>query len=407
VLLSAAWASNASATTVYVSGAAQFDRAVAALAVTGGRIVLLPHRYRHPLVVGPRSSGLLTILGERGARVQDLDLDSTRFVEVTHLTIAPLTQDATLLVYRSRDVVLDHLAFTAQGTSRKVDLDLEQSARVTVRESSFSHCGDGSLEWSLCLLPGYSSHVTIENNRFHDCLGCDFIHGRAGPEMLIRENRFARALACHFGTVKCRHQDLIELFAADGLVISRNRFGVSQDSGAQLYLTDAVDHVRISNNLFVRTDPRIPNVHSPVGVVVGVAISTRLPHDVEIINNTILSGIRTRKHRAVSILLSPRYRLLRRRNRPLVANNVLARLYVRHLVCLGARDSIRNDVEVGNTCSSSDSHGDPNLDAEYRPTSASTLLIARANAALAPPYDLIGRPRGRKPDIGCYEYVPR
>ena len=401
------WVSSASAATAYVRDEAQFEQAVWALRGSGGRVVLLPHNYRGALVVGPRSSAELTIVGTRGARVQTLSLEGTRSVAVEHLTVMPLGADSQLIVDRSRRIVLSGMTFTAAGTTHTVDLRLDRSSGVTVRRSSFSHCGDRSPAWALCLLPGLANHVTIDHNRFHDCRGCDFIHGYAGVDTVIRDNRFARALACRTGAVKCLHQDLIELFAANGLVVARNLFGVTQRGGAQLYLTNAVDHVRISNNFFRRSDPRAPGVHSPVGILVGVATSPHLPHDVEIVNNTVLSGWRTRKHAAVSVLVSPRYLALRRRNRPLVANNVLARVMSGVLLCAGVRRSIRNVVERGRTCSASDALGAPHLDPLGRPTSLSLLLIDRADPALAPPYDLIGRPRGALPDIGCFEYVAR
>ena len=82
---------------------------------------------------------------------------------------------------------------------------------------------------------------------------------------MIRENRFDRALACHTGWVKCAHQDLIELFNADGMLVTRNVFGVSQGGGAQLNLATADDNVRIVNNLFLRDDPRAPGIVARVG----------------------------------------------------------------------------------------------------------------------------------------------
>ena len=398
--------SNALAATAYVRDEAQFERAVAALRSTGGRVVLLPHLYRGELVVGPRDGGELTIVGVRGARVQTLSLDHTRSVAVEHLTVAPLGADAHLVVAASQRILLSGMTFTAVGTDRLVDVQLDHSNGVTVRDSSFSHCGDHAPDWALCLRPGWANHVTIEHNRFHDCRGCDFIHGRAGVDTTIRDNRFARALACRSGAVKCFHQDMVELFAADGLVISRNRFGVTQHGAAQVYLTDAVDRVRIANNLFRRSDPRAPGAHSPVGVLIGSALSPHLPHRVEIVNNTILSGSATRRHAAMSVMVSPRYVHLRWTNRPLVANNVLARVLQPHLLCAGVARSTANVVARGWGCSPSDTVGDPNLDVDGRPTRTSLLVIDRANPAFAPPYDLTGRPRGGKPEIGCYEYVP-
>jgi Right handed beta helix region len=398
---------TALAATAYVGSEAQFQRAVSAFSGSGGRVVLLPHAYRTPLVVGPRSAHRLTIVGMRGARVQNLLLAETRSVTVEHLTVSPLGADSRLVVSRSAHVVLSGLTVTAAGTRRIVELQLDHSNGVTVRDSSFTHCGDRSPQWSFCLLPQLATHVLIENNRFHDCRGCDFIHGYTGLDTTIRDNRFARALACLNGTVKCLHQDLIELFSGNGLVITRNRFGISQRGAAQLYLTNAVNDVRIANNFFRRSDPRAPGVHPPVGIMLGAAVSPHLPHHVEIINNTILSGWKTPGHAAMSIVVSPRYTGLKPSNRPLVANNVLARARDGYLLCTGLRHSIRNVITEGGPCSASDAVGSPNLGVGGVPTRASQLLMDRADPALAPPYDLTGRPRGPHPDIGCYEYVAR
>jgi hypothetical protein len=107
----------------------------------------------------------------------------------------------------------------------------------------------------------------------------------------------------------------------------------------------------------------------------------------------------------MSIVVNPRYSGLKAPNRPLVANNVLARARDGYLLCTGLRHSIRNVIAQGGACSASDVVGSPNLGVAGVPTSASQLLIDRADPALAPPYDLTGRPRGSRPDIGCYEYV--
>jgi hypothetical protein len=111
------WAASASAATIAVRDEAQFQAAVSAFRDTGGRILLLPHGYRAPLVVGPRSSALLRIVGTRGARVQDLSLVDARSVGIAHVTFTPLGGDSRLIVARSRQVILDALTFTAAGTA--------------------------------------------------------------------------------------------------------------------------------------------------------------------------------------------------------------------------------------------------------------------------------------------------
>jgi hypothetical protein len=65
---------------------------------------------------------------------------------------------------------------------------------------------------------------------------------------------------------------------------------------------------------------------------------------------------------------------------------------------------VRNVIAEGEACAPSDVVGDPMLDAQGRPTPASTLLIDRANVRLAPPFDFLGRSRGSAPDIGAFEY---
>jgi hypothetical protein len=85
-------------------------------------------------------------------------------------------------------------------------------------------------------------------------------------------------------------------------------------------------------------------------------------------------------------------------------NNVIALLRSTWPVCEAARASISNVVVDGTPCSSSDQAGDPFLDAVGRPTAESTLLLDRANRRYAPRTDITGRARGKRPDIGAYEF---
>ncbi|HEU0192936.1 MAG TPA: right-handed parallel beta-helix repeat-containing protein, partial [Gaiellales bacterium] len=245
--------SAAMAGTRYVRNAAGFNRAAALDASSGGRIVLLPGRYRSPLLVGRRSTPQLTIVGERGAVVQSMALGGTRNVTVSHVAFRSLGGRGGLDVSASRAITLSRLSFSALGTRGRSNLILQGSHNVHVLDSNFSHCGDRLPRPVFCLALRVPSHTTITGNTFHDCIGCDFIHGNLGRTTVIHENRFARALACPLATLKCQHDDLIELFSAKGLTVTDNRFGVSQHGGAQLYLSGPVDHVRVANNLFRRT----------------------------------------------------------------------------------------------------------------------------------------------------------
>ena len=387
-----------------VGSAHAFEQAVADFRLTGGRIVLLPGDYVRPLVVGPRSNSALDIVGSVGARVQTLEILGSQSVTVRHLVVRPLGGKAGVLVERSRNIVFRGDTFTAKHTRHKVGLRLDFSRDILVRNSDFSHCGDRTPKWSTCLLPRWAARVRIVHNWFHDCRGCDFIGGRAGPHVVIRENRFDRALACHTGWVKCAHQDLIELFRADGLLIARNVFGVSQAGGAQVNLATADDDVRIVNNVFLRDDPLAPGIVARVGILAGTRATARIPLRLEIVNNTILSGAPKGHHAASSIVLSPHYSHVLRRNRPLIANNVIGSLMEAGLVCGRDRNSIQDVVVNGTGCSQTDAVGDPMLDPDGRPTLASTMVIDLADRALAPPVDLDGMARVGPPDIGAYEF---
>lgn len=158
------------------------------------------------------------------------------------------------------------------------------------------------------------------------------------------------------------------------------------------------------NNVFVGTDPRVPGYRSRNGLVVGSKGAKRLPHDVEVVNNTILTGARRRDGYLGSVRINSRYRALPGRLRPLFANNVLGVLEKRWPVCKASRLSVANVVLRGEACSPADVVGPADLDARGRPTAESTLLIDQANRRYAPARDITGRPRGPAPDIGAYEF---
>ena len=392
-----------------VGSAAGFEAAVAALRTTGGTITLGPGRYATKMHIGPRSSQRLTITGPRSGRavVRAIVLDHTQAVTIHKLHVRAMARDGGIHTIYSQHIRLHHLTFTAIGTTRKVGINLDHSNHVTVDHSVFAHCGDNTPRWSMCILPRYASNVNIEDNRFHDCLGCDFIHGRAGPNLMIKSNTFNRALACHHTWEKCGHQDMIELFLANGMVVRDNIFGVNQFGGAQLYMALAVDHVRVLDNLFLASDPRAPGVVPRTGILVGTKAALRVPHAVDIINNTILSGSPRPDHDSLSIVVSHRYLGLKRAWQPLIANNILGKQLSPNLVCNRLRRSTHNVVEQGVACGRSDVVGDPLLNARERPTAASELVIDQANPLYAPRFDLLGKRRRGPPDIGAYEYRGR
>jgi hypothetical protein len=391
--------------TIRVTSEAQFAQAVAALRDSGGTIVLLPHDYRGALVVSDRSANQLRIVGGPGARVGRVLLDHTQHVSLGRLRLTPLGEDARIVVSGSDHVDLHDLVVTAQGTPFSASIELPDARHVSIRRSTFTHCGDRSPDWSNCLLLYEGANdVLVEDSWFHDCLGCDFVHGRVGTGLTLRRNRFERTLPCRIGRIRCGHQDLIELFAGQQLLVEDNHFGVYRIGGAQLYLTNAIDHVRIVNNVFVGTDPLVPGYRAKVGIIVGSRGSSRLPHDVLIANNTILTGAARADGYAGSIRMSSRYGGLPRRERPILANNVIGLLRGTWPVCNVAQVSVSNVVLRGRRCSRSDRVGPAYLDARGRPTSASALLIGRASRRYAPARDIIGRSRAPSPDIGAFQH---
>ena len=406
LLATAVAAETAQAKTVRVGNAAELAAAARKLGPRGGTIVLRPRLYRR-IVVGPRGGRRLRIVGMRGTRVGPVVLDRVRNVSLGRVTVAPIGGDALVDVRGSRGVVLHDLVVTARGTRFSAFVRIPDSRDVTIRGSDFSHCGDHSPEFTNCVLMWRWSHdVTIEDNRFHDCRGCDFVHGRFGSYLTIRRNRFERTLPCRMGRHRCGHQDLVQLFAGRHLLVERNHFGVYRGGGAQLYLTNNLDYATVVNNVFAATDARVPGYRVRMGIIIGSSASKRLPHYARIVNNTILSGTRRRDGYAGSIRMSSRYGTVLRRKRPVVANNVLALLKRRGHVCSAAKRFSHNIVINGTGCSPSDQTGFADLDGGGRPRAASAAIDA-GDRRYAPRFDATGRRRDAVPDVGAFEYRGR
>ena len=399
---------DADMSAIRVRSSTEFETAVAALRETGGTIRLRRNDYGGELVVGSRSTRPLRIVGEHGVRVESLLLEGAQHVSVSRLTIAPIRQDAWLRITGSRHIAVHDLLVTAERTRYRATVQIRRSSHVDIRRSEFRHCGDRSPLFSNCLhlRPG-TRHIRIADNWFHDCRGCDFVHGRFGYDLTLRGNRFERTLPCRMRGRRCAHQDLVTFWSGNRLLVERNRFGVYRHGAAQLYLIGAVDRVSIVNNVFHGTDPRVPGYRARVAIVVGSKGSKRVPRSVRIVNNTILTGARRIDGYAASIRMSGVYWGLRPRWRPLLANNVIGLLEDPHHVCSVARRAVSNVLLRGVACRGSNRLGPAHLDRHGRPTRASTLLIDSASRGVAPRRDIDGRPRGARPDIGAYEYRPR
>ena len=396
---------NADLASVRVHNAAEFAAAVLALRDTGGTIRLRRTDYAGELVVRSRSTRPLSIVGERGVRVESLLLEGTQHVSIRRLTIGPIRQDAWLRISESRHVLVDDVLVTAKRTRYRATMQVQGSNHVVIRRSEFRHCGDRSPLFSNCLhIRQRTRHVQIVDNWFHDCRGCDFIHGRFGYDLTLRGNRFERALPCRMSGDRCRHQDLVSFWSGNSLLVERNTFGVYRYGAAQLYLIRGVDRVSIVNNVFRGTDPKVGGYQARVAIIVGSKGSKRVPRGVRIVNNTILTGTRRIDGYAGSIRMSGVYWRLQRHRRPLLANNVIGLLEDPHHVCSVTRAAISNLVLHGVACRGPNRVGRAHLDLFGRPTSASTLLIDRASRRLSARRDIDGRRRGARPDIGAYEY---
>jgi Right handed beta helix region len=401
--LAGASAAAAKPRAITVRNATGFAHAAAKLRRSGGTIVLRPGAYAS-LILGPRGSSPLRIVGAGGVRVGRFELFRTRSVSISNLRIGPVAGDAKLELDGASNIDLDHITVTAQGTSNSTTIFVASAYGVHIRNSTFTHCGDRSPDFANCITLNRGAHsVVIESNSFHDCHGCDFIHGRFGSRLTIRNNRFDRALPCHHITsYRCRHNDLVQLFAGRWLRVERNHFGVYRAGGAQLYLTDDVDHATVVDNVFVGTDPKLPGYRARVAIVLGAKGSKRLPYYAKVVNNTILTGYRRRDGYLGSIRMSSAYGSVRLWKRPIIANNVIALLGSRWPVCATAQQFLANVVITGINCQQDGYVGDAGLDAAGRPN-AESVVIGAANRDLAPPLDFTGRRRDADPDVGAYE----
>jgi hypothetical protein len=399
---------DAGTATIRVRSSSQFEAALRALRKTGGTIKLRRHDYGGEHVIGSRSVRPLRIVGEPGVRVESLLLERTQHVSVSRVTIAPMGDDAWLRISGSRHVDVHDVLVTAKGTRYRATLQIIESRHVAIRGSEFRHCGDRSLLFSNCLhLKHGTRHIRIVDNWFHDCRGCDFVHGLFGYDLTLRGNRFERALPCRTGRERCRHQDLVSFWSGDRLLVEGNSFGVYRRGAAQLYLIRGVDRVSIVNNLFRGTDPRVPGYRARVAIIVGSKGSKRVPRRVRIVNNTILTGARRVDGYAGSIRMSGVYWGLQRRKRPFLANNVIGLVQDPHHVCSVAAKAIGNVVLRGIACRGQNRVGEAHLDPRGRPTAASKLLIDRGSRGFGVRRDIDGRKRDSRPDIGAYEYRGR
>jgi hypothetical protein len=195
----------------------------------------------------------------------------------------------------------------------------------------------------------------------------------------------------------------VQLFAGRYLLVERNHFGIYRTGGAQLYLTDDVDHATIVNNVFVGTDPKMPGYRARMAIVIGANESKRLPYGAKVVNNTILTGYRRKDGYEGSIRISSKYGGVRLWKRPIFANNVIALLQTSWRVCHASQRFVANIVLEGKSCTLDGYVGPDDLDARGRPLAESS-SIGTANRHYAPLTDFTGQKRDADPDVGAYEW---
>ena len=150
--------------------------------------------------------------------------------------------------------------------------------------------------------------------------------------------------------MRCKHQDLIELFAGDDLRFVRNYFGVYKAGGAQLYVTGESRRTLIAHNVFRGTDRRVPRWRAPVAVLIGGGSGGPIPTYVRVEHNKIYTGATRRDGYAGSISISRGYGWrIPRAQRPVIAHNVIGLLKTPSRLCNGAR-MIDNTILRGQDC---------------------------------------------------------
>ena len=325
----------------------------------------------------------------------------------------PAATRADVLVEASQDVVLDGLLIDGRDEEVGAGVVTTPDARdVTVSGSELTDCGrhadpsNPEARFGNACVLARADGLRLIGNRFHDCRDCDFVRGGAS-RVTILGNRFDRAVrgncvdtgkAAGGGSASCNHNDMVQISGGGPWEIARNRFGEREKGTAAVFVgqgenTDnRVHDVLVANNVFA--SPTTRPLYQVRVMSRGVAGP---PQRVRIVNNTVLfakgSGVR----------LDHGWDALALDERPLVANNVLGQSDGKS--CTSGR-WVANLVEQGTPCPG-DEAGPAHLDAEGRPTAASTAVVGRADASLAPTADVSGGRRQGRPDRGAYQFRPQ
>jgi len=373
-----------------VSDAASFGQALSS-ARPGDTIRLGDGSYPVLSVSGRKYSAKVTIAGSRNAHLAGLTVTGSTNLVVSGITVTPPASDrAVVQIKGSSNITLDGVLVDGRTESAGAWIETDTTdSQVTISNSEITDCGTGNR----CIGPG-ANGLQILHNAFHDCLDCDFIRGQAGGPTTIADNTFDKAIP---GACGCNHNDIIQVLGGGPWTIVRNRFGEQQKGAAPVFVSTSVNNktnrihdVTIESNVFMSATYGYFAVFIAAGGIPGP------PVNVSIVNNTILTGA------TAGINLGPPWAALPEDQRPVVANNILARSGGSGGLCSRARTS-HNLVEQGKVCPG-DFTGSANLDASGAPTKASSLVIGHADPTYAPRTDFYGHPTGNTPDIGAIQY---
>jgi hypothetical protein len=265
----------------------------------------------------------------------------------------------------------------------------ESTSNITIQNSEFTQCGRATP----CTGLG-GTNVLLQNNNFHDCADCDFVH-LGGTNVQIINNTMDNGYRqdCPTGC----HIDLVQVMGANHVLIAGNTFGYREMGAAQLFISPAtrqsrIDDVTVVNNLFW---PGTGSHAMLSAIRVASHAPAPLPSHIRIISNTVMTGVTS------SINLDDDYAKAPVALRPQVIDNVVLRMLPRQ--CQNGQWT-DNLFQTGTNCGGGQNDlGDADLDGSYKPTRSSSLVIDKANGT-APDRDAAGCDRDGAPDRGAFEY---
>jgi hypothetical protein len=374
----------AGARTTRVSSPAELTAALAA-AQPGETLQLAPGAYGQVAIAGRGGAAAeLTLQGEPGAGVSGLAITGSTRIAISGLTVAPAGAPALIRVASSHGVTFRGLSADGGAGGAGVSMDIAADATgVVVADSTFLHCS------SPYCIRTIAPDIVIRHNTFDDLDDSDAVHGFGGG--VIRANHMDHALPHGGGN----HNDFIQIGAGGPWTIDANWFGVRTGGAASIWL-DPIDGGLIHDAVIENNVVTGHHAGQYVGIFVGGdgTPADLLPRNVTVLNNTVVSGLSN------SLRFGRAYAALPVEQRPLVVDNTGERL----LDMCGRIRSGHNVFGAGQACSTTDVIGNPQLGANGAPTAASTLLIDKADASLAPATDFFGHARtAGAPDIGAIE----